>query len=301
MKKSITIKTLLITVPCLLWLIVLQAQPVIITQWDFNYEVLIPNIGEGTAVNIGGTTYTWAAGVTGNPDRGWNTTDYPEQGTLPGTAGVEFYVSTVGYENIAVDLYHRSSGTASRWSQFEYTLNGGTDWNIHSNNEGALSPHDTFYPFSIDFTSVSGVSNNPDFGFRIVSIFSPVAFTDGLGNSFGPNEAYHRARVSGGNVYAPGGTWRFDDVTLSGTVLVGISEVNDQMFSAHAFGGQVFLDTKTTESLSFIIYNLLGQPVLMKELNGSTHYQINHYLTPGAYIIHLQNPGTFSTRKILVQ
>jgi len=300
MQKTTTIKCVIAVVLSLSWFVV-HSQPVIITQWDFNYEVLIPNIGEGTAINIGGTTYTWASGVTGNPDRGWNTTDYPEQSTLTGTAGVEFYVSTVGFENITVDLYHRASGTSSRWSQFEYTLNAGSNWIVHSNNNGGLSPHDTFYPFSINLSGIEGVSNNPDFGFRIVSIFSPVPFNDGLGNNYGANEAYHRARVSGGNVYGPGGTWRFDNVTFSGTILVGVPKLNDPMCNIRATSNQIILETKTTETVILSVYNLLGQPIMRKELSGRTHYQLDHFLLPSLYFIQLQGSGTTLTQKFIIK
>ena len=77
-----------------------QAQ-VIITQWDFNAENTNPTIGSGTADLVGGTTATYAAGFTGNPDRGWNTSTYPEQGTNQSTAGVQFSAATTTFSNIS--------------------------------------------------------------------------------------------------------------------------------------------------------------------------------------------------------
>lgn len=194
----------------------LQGQQVI-TQWNFDASNLIPNIGEGSASNVGGTSSAFATGL---PGQGWNTSAYPTQGTNSGLAGVQFLVSTLGYQNVTIAFDHRASGTASRWAEIQYTLDG-VNWQALDNNDGGISPHDTFYPFVFDFSGFSEASDNPNFGIRIVSIFSPVAFDDGLGNSFNANEAYHRARQTGGSVYGPSGTWRFDNVTFSGTEITG--------------------------------------------------------------------------------
>jgi PKD repeat protein len=234
MKKKTTRIISMVFVAMLMLALQTSAQPTVITQWDFNNDDLIPTIGNGTAVNIGGTTYSFAAGVTGNPDRGWNTSTYPEQETNSGTAGVMFMVSTLGYNNIVVEYQHRSSGTGSRWSQIEYTLNGGSSWTVLTDNDGGLSPHDTYYPHLFNFSSISGANNNPNFGIRIVSIFSPQAFNQNATLSYGANEAYMRANVQatyppepgvGTGNYGTGGTWRFDDVIFIGEEITGSTPV----------------------------------------------------------------------------
>ncbi len=148
-------------------------------------------------------------------------------------------MSTVGKSNISLSFAHRASGTGSRWAQVDYTLDGGSNWTTGFwNNNGGLSPHDQFWGFDVDFSSVTGANNNAGFGFRIVSIFSPAAFDQN--NTLSPysaNTAYMRA--NGGAVYSPltstatgdygaSGSWRFDNVTVSGVpepttgLLVGI-------------------------------------------------------------------------------
>lgn len=59
---------------------------------------------------------------------------------------------------------------------------------------------------------------NANFGFRVVSAFSPVAFTNANGLQ-AANTAFQRAD-GGNNVYTGGaGNYRFDMVTLSDTVI----------------------------------------------------------------------------------
>ncbi len=199
----------------------------IITQWTFEGSVTTPSTGAGTAALVGGTTATFATGNGGGI--GWNTTTYAAQGTGSGTRGVEFFVDTTGYQDITIAYDHRASGTASRWSQLEYTTDGGTNWNVFGNNGGTISPHDTFYAQGYDLSSILGANNNANFGVRITSIFSPVAFDqNAVLDDFAPNTAYQRANAQSGfdpgsgtgtGDYGTTGTWRFDNVTINGNVI----------------------------------------------------------------------------------
>ncbi|MDP2236571.1 MAG: choice-of-anchor D domain-containing protein, partial [Bacteroidales bacterium] len=218
----------------------------VIAMWTFEGDVTTPEIGQGTAALIGGTSATFATGNGGG--RAWNTSTYPLQSTNSGTAGVKFMVSTVGYENITVTFDQRASGTASRWVEAHYTIDG-TTWNVLGNNNGGLSPHDTFYPFTLEFSSVSGASNNPNFGISLVSIFSPLAFSQNATLSYGANEAYQRANsdsgppgsgVGTGN-YGATGTWRFDNVTFSGDEVVSPGLPSPQNLIATALDANAHL------------------------------------------------------------
>jgi hypothetical protein len=201
------------------------ARAATITTWTFE-NVTTPSTGSGTASLVGGTSATFAAGDGGG--QGWNTTDYASQSTGSGTRGVQFSVSTVGFEDITLSYRHRSSDTASRWAMVQYSLDG-TIWTDFQNNGGTLSPHDNFYTFNFDFSSISGADNNANFGVRIVSIFSPQAFDQNSNLAdFGANAAYMRANAdakfpagtgAGTGDYGGGGTWRFDNVTIGGTAV----------------------------------------------------------------------------------
>ncbi len=204
-----------------------SAQAGTLTQWTFEGGVSMPAIGTGTAVLIGGTTATFASG--NSSASGWNTTTYKAQGTGSGTAGVQFLAGTLGFENITLSFDHRASGTGSRWAQVDYTLDGGANWvSGFWNNSGGLA-QDTFATFNVDFGSVSGAANNADFGIRIVSIFSPLAFDQNASLAdYAANTAYMRANPAasytpgGGTTtgdYGTAGTWRFDNVTISGVAV----------------------------------------------------------------------------------
>jgi len=201
----------------------------VITQWNFeaqtNTNQPTPSTGAGSASLLNGTTATISSGAGGSAS-GWNTSTYAAQGAGSGTRGVQFNVSTLLFSNITVSFDHRASGTNSRWSQVDYTLNG-TDWVTGFwNNNGGLSPHDTFYSFNVDFSSITGANDNANFGFRIVSIFSPQAFDQSSTLAeYAANTAYMRANTgavyspstsSATGDYGPTGTWRFDNVTVSG-------------------------------------------------------------------------------------
>lgn len=280
-------------------LMYIQAQ-ITITKWDFNNEDLIPSVGEGIAMNIGETTFTWATGVTGSPDRAWNTSTYPEQSIGSGSAGAEFMVSTAGYQQISISFFHRASGTASRWAQIYYTTNGGSSWIPLADNAGGLSPHDTFYPFEFDLSSIPEVDDNANFGFRILSVFSPVAFEDGLGSSFGANEAYHRSRVLEGSPYGPNGTWRFDDVTIIAQQPVGISEDFSKRTAVYFRDGLLHIKTADNLSVKANVINILGQTVV-DEFSVTSTATLNTTGLQGYFFVQLvNNKGDVATKKVFI-
>ena len=189
------------------------AQSQTLTQWNFNSVPpdastatgsLLPSVGSGTATLVG-TTGTFSSGV-GSTDpaaidnSGWGTTGYATQGTGDRTRGVQFNVSTVGFNLIAVSWDQRLSNTAARSAQFQYSLNG-----TNFNDFGAVfsgSPGDVWYNNrSVDLSSVTGVGNNANFAFRVVAAFEPLT------------SAYAAATTT--STYSTAGTWRFDQVSVT--------------------------------------------------------------------------------------
>jgi len=198
-----------------------SAQADVKAQWNFNSLTpdsstatgsIAASAGTGTASLVGGITGGFASGsasggssdpaVTDNS--GWQTTTYPAQGLANKTAGVQFNVATLGFQNVVVSYDLRHSNTSSRYEQFQYSLNGTTftDFAVFNGNAG-----DTWFNNrSVDLSSIAGANNNSSFAFRIVSSFAP-----GTG-------AYVASSPTG--TYGSAGTWRFDMVTVNAVAAV---------------------------------------------------------------------------------
>lgn len=179
-----------------------------ITQWTFDGDVTTPSTGTGTATLLGGTTATFAAGRTGNPDRGWNTTSYPAQGTGNKTAGVEFAVSTAGFQDLTFSFNIRHSNTAANTIVVQYSTDGITfvDAQTFTFTPAPTGTGDTWYDRSVDLSTITALNDNPNAKFRVVSAFDPVA------------GEYLASRST--STYGSGGTMRYDNVTITGSPLV---------------------------------------------------------------------------------
>jgi hypothetical protein len=276
--------------------ITLQGQTTI-TEWNFDDETTNPQVGSGSIALIGGVEINSTGFAGGNPStgKGYNTKTYPAQSTASATAGIEFSVSTVGKSNIGISFDQRGSGTSSRWAQFEYSTDG-SNWIIAGNNNGGISPHDVYYSFSVNLTSCTACNNNANFKFRIVSIFSPVAFnTQGSSEVFGANEAYHRSREDGTNTsaYAAGGTWRFDNVKFIGGYVASTDEISLSSFNFYPNPATHVVNFNREINLK--IFNTLGQQ--LKSYENTTQVDVSD-LAKGIYI--LANDKGF-TQKLVVE
>lgn len=197
-----------------------SANAATITQWNFNSVVpdaatgtgtLTASTGSGSIANIGGTTFTYASGdanggssdpATGD-DSGWNLTAFAAQGTGDKTRGLQANVSTVGFNSVIVNFDQRHSNTAARDVQFQYSIDGTTFIDLAT---FSASAGDTWFNNrTVDLSSITGVANNANFAFRVVALFAPSTST-------------YVASTTGSN-YATTGTWRFDQVTVSGTAV----------------------------------------------------------------------------------
>jgi hypothetical protein len=156
-----------------------------------------------------------------NPGNGWNS-----QAAI-GTQGAEFDVSTVNYSTILVtfDLYFTTQGEAKM--EVEYTTDG-ADWTNASTLEYPANPtfiqtngpvalggsantvtgtyfyqtngQNWYNKITVDLTGVPGVTNNPNFGFRVVNAAT------------GPD----CVNFTGGSYNNSSGNCRFDNVVVSG-------------------------------------------------------------------------------------
>jgi hypothetical protein len=228
----------------------------IIAQWNFNSVppdgspttgTTAPSVGSGTASLIGGVTGGFSMGSTNDPasstdDSGWQTSNYPAAGTGDKTGGVQFNVSTVGYSNIVVRWDHRVTSTASKYYRLQYSTNGNTFFDNGATvmMQAAPSTSQSYYEAQTNnLSSITGVNNNPNFAFRIVSEFEQSAIGSG---------ASDYVTVSN-STYSPSANVRFDYVTILGTLIPGgntppyVSSISNQTIRV----------TQSTGPLSFTV------------------------------------------------
>jgi hypothetical protein len=171
---------------------------------------LLPSVGAGVATMVGGISGSFAAGTGADPgpdNTGWSTSGYPAAAAGNKTAGVEFRVSTRGYTNVAISWEQRASGSASRYSRLQYSVNG-LEF-VDASPVIQLSSNNTYYAQSIALAALPGVDDNPSFAFRIVAEFESTATGIGAAGYVTP---------LGAN-YSGSGTVRYDLVQIVGDPL----------------------------------------------------------------------------------
>lgn len=186
--------------------------------WNFNgpQGTTAPSVGTGTALTVGGVSANFSAGDPADDratvpadNKGWNLASFASQGTASGERGAVFQCSSVGFESMAVTWHERHSSSASRFVQFQYALDGATFTSDGIANGGifeATLGSDVWQPERrVELGSIQGVTGNPKFAVRIVSIFAPTT------------AAY--APTSLTSNYSPSGTVRFDLVTIQGVAV----------------------------------------------------------------------------------
>ena len=132
-----------------------------------------------------------------------NTAGYPAATADSRTAGIEFSVSTVGFENASLSYDGRHSGTAARHESVLVSAGGGTFVAL-----ATFAYTDTlFAPRTVDLSGLAATDNTL-LTFRIVA-------------DFAPGENAYAGTTSG---YSSGGTMRFDNIALSGTPIPAVPE-----------------------------------------------------------------------------
>jgi hypothetical protein len=165
----------------------IQASAGVIASWDFDAKDISPTQGACSPsqlvdlpVLVGGVmsvpNFQWIPGIAPTvtyPSYAWDTTNYPAQSTNNRTAGIEFAVSTIGYTGIHVSFAQQHTADASRYTVFEYTVNGGFTWSDAVAGSTMDQSDVDFVSYSFDLSAIASVDNNPIFRFRILTIFDP--------------------------------------------------------------------------------------------------------------------------------
>ncbi len=170
-----------------------------------------PTVGTGTAA-VAGTTPTFQPGTISDPasfdgdNSGWNIKDYAPQGNENKLRGVQFNVSTEGYQNILLTWEQMNNARCSRYSRLQYTTNG-VDYVDHNLIDmGGLQ--NNYALMTADLSAVPGVNSNANFGFRIVAEFESTA----IGNANNNYVATDSSQTYGNTA----GAIRFDAVNVFG-------------------------------------------------------------------------------------
>jgi len=273
-----------------------------ISQWNFDNTTpataMLPTTGSGTFTTIGGVVDNLTANVmpAGNPtavgNLAYSIKTFPATGTLSGTAGFQFAVSTAGFSGpINITFDPRGSNTASRFQQYEYSINGGTTWTVFGNNGGLLTNGFTGTPM-VTLVLPAETSNKSGFVFRIVSIFDP------SGTDYSP-VGYVSTPTP--QTYGPGGTWRIDNFTVSNGALV-LSTNQNQILGLQIYPNptknvlNILTNSNLTKNVQ--VYDMIGKEVINTQIENQLNVS---KLTPGMYVARITEEGKTSTTKLVIQ
>jgi len=191
----------------------------VITRWKFNNSDLSPNTGFGTASAVGGVTASFVNGLGGSSDRAAVNKAASIKGASGVFTGMQFAVSTVGKKEVKVFWDIAASGSASKYTKFQYTLDVTATppvWVDYTPTVGD-SPgvaiesglyvldkvNSTLLQRSADLSGVAGAQDNAKFGFRVITANAPG--TSAIARADGTSAAYDTD-----------GTVKYDMVTVTG-------------------------------------------------------------------------------------
>ncbi len=191
---------------------------IVFCGWTFNGPKGTSETATGTgfASTIGGVSSTFSAGAAADDsatvpaeNKGWNLAAFAAQGTGSGERGCNFATSTAGQESVVVTWYERHSGSSSRFTQLQYSVDGSTFTSAGLSEDGifeATLGADVWQAQRrCDLSKIAGVADNAKFAVRVVSVFAP-------GTS-----AYTATGATAN--YSGAGTLRFDLVRVEGVAV----------------------------------------------------------------------------------
>ncbi|NUY82201.1 hypothetical protein HUK80_14950 [Flavobacterium sp. MAH-1] len=254
-----------------------------------------PNTGSGSSavVNNGGGTIgiqirTGMAGTgcgAQNGSNAWAMEPF-DPGSSNEANGVQFSASTVGYQNINFTWDQRWSNTAPNTVRLQYTLNGSTWTNFTmtaanttfcngSINNGRFQTNtsgDQYRRISVNLSAITGANNNADFGVRLMA-------------------AYYQATTEFRRTDDPtltagtAGTWRFDNVAITGTVLPGPTASVMSGTTSICIGGSANIKVQITGGTG---------PYTLVYTNGTTNFTVNNYASNANISVSPTSTTTYS-------
>ena len=234
--KKIILSVVYLTFVCLGW------TQNTIAVWNYNTITGTPatpiaDVGTGTSQVVGSLVVATAAtgmdpiinngcgAQNGTAPGAWSFTANP--GATNESSGVQYNVSTVGFQNILFTWDQRWSNTATNTVRVQYTLDGTTWTNFTmtsanttfcngSIDNGRFQNNgvgDQYRRISVNFTAITGANNNANFGVRI------------LAANYQSTTEFRQ--TSNPTLIATAGTWRFDNVSFQGLADVSIASASN--------------------------------------------------------------------------
>jgi Lamin Tail Domain/CotH kinase protein len=135
---------------------------------------------------------------------------------LTSGTGLVFRIPTTGYKDILLQYETRRSGSGAGTQVIDYSLNGGTSWQNHSSITVADISGTAQVPIiPLDFSSISGARDNPDFTVRIT-------FSLGAGGNVG-NNRFDNLTVEGRPITPDYSTWSAGEFSVEEQANAAIS------------------------------------------------------------------------------
>lgn len=183
----------------------------VVGKWNFDSRSVAATVGTGTAELVGTQSAGWCSGATRRrTDRSIGVRGFDSSGDqfYGGYRGVAFNLCTDGWDGLSVNWSQRIDRNASRWMQFEYSLDGDHFQTDGLRNDGVIrvARANAFLRFTMDLRSIDGVADNEKFAFRFVAIKDP---------------STRRYATVGGGRYNPTARWMIDSVTALGSPFEG--------------------------------------------------------------------------------
>jgi hypothetical protein len=183
-----------------------------IAHWAFDASALECDSGYARVGGLG-VSESWVQGL--GAGKALSVKGFAPQGTESGGRGLWMEANTAGMDSVWLSGALRGSSTSSRWWHIQASVDSGSTWFVAWQPDSGWGPFDVFVPFT---APLAGVAGHSSVWLRLVSVFSPVAFSH-FGGSFGPHEAYQGMReqpTTSSQNYSTAGTWRWDNLRLNG-------------------------------------------------------------------------------------
>lgn len=228
--KIFTLKRIVLTITLASVSLLMSANSSIDTlaAWNFEDSISTVTVGNGTLSTIGGVTaelkdgkgiyagHTTSEGIleetleddgykpdTSNAFYALDLTDFPDDDKDEKTAGMQLLVPTSGYGDISIQFDMRHGNKCANTVVLQYTTDGAT-W-LDADTFVVSISDDTWFLRSFDFSAISEVDDNDNFGIRVVSAFATGTTAYQASN---PEKDYKDSKG-----------YRFDNILISGSAI----------------------------------------------------------------------------------